>query len=247
MDQMPELLGMSWLENGIGLAGWIIAALSLLVALFSLRASSTQFARAQMRENQVRVATSYMQLELASSDIFRFTAENAAMLSLLRGPKGPIIGPEDPRFTTACEVLNNLYYQTLNLFEVCSRLRRDEVVSPAVFASWIAWFIELIEDRYLRDHWEGIRANYTDDLRVIMDVGCDLYERLPPDRFDDAFYLAVASIMSKEPYHAEQRIKHGPCREIAEWRQKKRVVWDEENKRLVGSPSPGTSPQKLHA
>lgn len=241
LDQLSELLASRWLENGIGLAGWMVALLSLLVAGVSLRISGAQFARAQTRENDVRVATSYMQLELASSDIFRFTAEHAELLRLVRGPGGPRIPARDPRFATACEVLRNLYYQTLNLFEVCSRLRRDEVVPPAVFASWVAWFIELIEDRYFREHWEAIRANYTDDVRVIMDVGCDLYTRLPEDDFEDAFYLAVANIMTREPRHAAQSVEEGPCREIAEWRRKKRFIWDETRHCLVESPSPGTS------
>jgi hypothetical protein len=88
-------------------------------------------------------------------------------------------------------------YQSLNLFEVCARFRRQDLIKPEVFSSWVAWMAELLEDDFFRACWHsGIRSNYTRDVRDIFDVGVEIYAAgMPRDRRDQALYEAVAEIM----------------------------------------------------
>lgn len=51
----------------------------------------------------------------------------------------------------------NLYFQTLNLFEVCARFRRQKIINSDIFASWIAWFYDTLDDWYFRDQWPDLR------------------------------------------------------------------------------------------
>jgi hypothetical protein len=214
-----------WVPNGIAtlaLVASIIAAIaSAFSALFAIRAirlSGSQFDIASAREERffkeiaerdrrVQIASAYMTLETQSSDIFRHTGEHAEMLLLFRGDPQPAVTAAHPDYAKAREVTLNLYYQSLNLFEVSARFRRDEIMEHSVFASWVAWFIELLDDQFFRDNWPNIRANYTPDVRDIFDVGTEIYGALTdPAQREAAFYDAVADIME--------------CEEIRGWTRK---------------------------
>jgi GNAT superfamily N-acetyltransferase len=72
----------------------------------------------------------------------------------------------------------NLYFQTLNLFEVCTRFRKNGVIDEEVFASWISWFYDTLDDWYFREQWRGgMRGNYTPDLQTIFDAGVAIFDR----------------------------------------------------------------------
>ena len=75
--------------------------------------------------------------------------------------------------------------------------------------------------------WPEIRANYTDDVRDIFDVGHDIWNLEPEATRTAHFYSAVAWIM---------RDKSGkPCAEIAGWIEKlerEKVTWPQIRDRL---------------
>lgn len=166
------------------------------------------------RELSAQVAANYLSLEIQSSEIFKYTAENDALIGPLRGPNGRWQGRDR---AAGRAVLLNLYYQSLNLFEVCARFRRRDMVEPEVFASWVAWFLEILEDDYFRSQWRPlIRGNYTNDIRSIFDVGVEIFEAgLGDEECQTAFYDAVSRIMAKPT---------GPCSVIAGWPEEMKDV-----------------------
>ncbi len=45
-----------------------------------------------------------------------------------------------------------------------------------MFASWVAWFYDTLDDWYFREMWPDFRGNYTDDVRDIFDLGIALFK-----------------------------------------------------------------------
>ncbi|TGX56033.1 hypothetical protein E5A73_02680 [Sphingomonas gei] len=193
----------------------LIAAASAIFAWLTVRSARIQFERTETREGRASIAGNYLALETASSEIFKYMAENHDRIGKLRGTvPDKVLGAS--KNAEALGVLLQLYYQSLNLFEVCARFRRDDLVKPEVFASWIAWMVEILEDSYFRRHWGAlIRSNYTRDVRDIFDIGVDIFSRpLEEQLRNRAFYEAVGEIM-------------GNCPVIANWLSdtKKATKW----------------------
>jgi hypothetical protein len=214
----------------IALLAMLASTLSAFYAYYSARSAKHQFAQVEKRERGAQVAANYLALETSSSEIFKYTADNETKIAPLRGSvKKAIWSLEE--YAEARGILINLYYQSLNLFEVCARFRRQDLIKPEVFASWIAWMVEILEDSFFRDHWASlIRSNYTRDVREIFDVGVDIFSRrMPEERRNDAFYAAAAEIM-------------GNCPKIAGWLAdiKEETKW-ESLKSSRGFLSNGTS------
>ncbi len=129
---------------------------------------------AAARALRVERSQAYLQLEIASIDTFRFRAEYAyAIVWSLDGSN-----PKRLRKDILAEQVDQYYYQCLNLFEVVSRFRKEKVIAPEIYASWVAWFFEVLEVRYFREQWRyEYRDNYTRELQQIFDDGIELFER----------------------------------------------------------------------
>lgn len=200
------------------------------------------------QELQLRNAEVYMQLEVHSSEIFKFTAQNSAII----GPFRRLEKPEDiehaDNYLEASETALNLYLQSLNLFEVAARMRRAHLFPHEVFASWVAWFEEILQSWYFRQEWPGyIRPNYTRDVRDIFDVGHAIYAEVDdPVERSRAFYCSVAEIMRDET-------TNDPCREILRWldeletpakwtKQAAQPSWSNGTSRPKPPPPPPASP-----
>ena len=216
----------------------LLALVAIGMSILSLFISAITYGWSEQRERRVEKSTAYLNLEVNSSEVFRYAAEKAKVLKPLRcAEEGEYCLPDGEALDEAQETAENLYYQSLNLFEVCARFRRQQIVEPEVFASWVAWFYEVLEGWYFRKIWDDeLRENYTEDVRAIFDAGCDIFESTIPnlDR-KDAFYRAVDDIMSR-PNAAKGESA------IREWRNslEKRTLW----KDLASYPklqSPGTS------
>ena len=96
--------------------------------------------------------------------------------ALLRADALPVqaAAPDDD----AWETTQNYYFQCLNLFEVCANFRRQGVIKPAVFASWVAWCEDIAKDWYFQSiWWSELRGNYTRDVRDIFDIGVGIFTR----------------------------------------------------------------------
>jgi ribosomal protein S18 acetylase RimI-like enzyme len=104
-------------------------------------------------------------------------------------------------------------------------------VSPEVFASWVTWFHEILQDWYFRSIWrDELRANYTRDVRNIFDAGVEIYEReSDPAMRERAFFGAVAYLF-------------GGCRVVGEWLDHLETVpvipSDWRGRQIIGRPGP---------
>lgn len=175
----------------------LLAAAALGIALVSLLISLVTYVFTEAREARVEKSSAYLNLEVQSGVAFQYAATHAELMDPLRKPQKPVQLRRDDEYRRACETTLNLYFQSLNLFEVCARFRRQKIIAPEVFASWVAWFYEIQDDWYFREMWPTeIRSNYTDDVRAIFDTGCQIFKSpLAPEARQAAFYAAVADIM----------------------------------------------------
>jgi hypothetical protein len=149
----------SGLQGVFSSLGVIISFLGLLVTLFI-------FVKQQWRLERVQKQETYQRLELASNELFRFTANNAAVLC------GYVSMEKDPAFQlteTGSMVADNHIFQTLNLFEMAARLRQANFFEDEVFGSWVIWYYDLLGSWYFREAWSKIRPNYTLEMRRVFD------------------------------------------------------------------------------
>lgn len=148
-----------------------IGVLTLAVGLYYSHQTKVQSVKTEQ-------ATAYLSLEMYSNDVFKYEAENFALLVPYRSLSRPADLPAEAAGSNAAGAAVNLYFQTLNLFEVCTRFRNDGVIEEEVFATWVAWFYDTLDDWYFRAQWrEGVRENYTHDLQAIFDRGVAIFER----------------------------------------------------------------------
>lgn len=174
-----------------------------LIALAAILASASVaifvYWRTEGRERRIEKSSAYMDLEVHSSEAFRYQAENARTMAPFRQVDRPERLP--PKDHDAWETTLNYYFQCLNLFEVCSNFRRNRIIADQVFASWVAWFYDLLKDWYFRSIWETeLRSNYTRDVRNFFDVGVAIFEQHSDQaERERAFYAAVAHLMDDCP------------------------------------------------
>ncbi len=173
----------------------IIALTAALIAFVSFCVAVWVYARTERRERRIEKSTAYLDLEVHSSEAFRYQADNADTMSALRVARRPaaVPAPGDPAWETTL----NYYFLCLNLFEVCANFRRNSIVRAEVFASWVAWFHDILSDWYFQSIWRSeLRNNYTRDVRNIFDVGVEIFERETDlVRREREFYLAVAYLI----------------------------------------------------
>lgn len=203
------------------------------------RRQDSFYGRTEARELSLKTMSVYMELEVNSSKIFEYTAERSHLMAYFRATEpDPGLRPSTTDYDKCAETTLNLYFQSLNLFEVCAHMYRHDLFPRDVFGSWIAWFYEVLDDWYFQEQWPQIRENYTQDVRAIFDIGTDIF-RYALDDEDRlrAFYDGVATAMA--PRVAEQI-------EIGDWldRAKKGMSWDSVPSKEKYS-SPGTNPKTL--
>lgn len=194
----------------------LISIVAAAIALAAFLAAFWFSRRARQDGLRVEKSNAYLNLEVASSEVFKYEAEKDAHL---RPYRTVYVDPaERARLAELpdAKIAYNLYFQTLNLFEVCARFRRQDIIEHQVFASWVAWFYDTLDDWYFREMWRDFRCNYTDDVRDIFDLGTMIFarhgEEAPAGEADEekrdatrkaAFYKAVAGQMQ--------------CTEIGDW------------------------------
>lgn len=202
----------------------LVAISAAIIALLAFIATAWASLSARADSLRVEKSNAYFSLEVASSEVFKYEAEKELDIRDYR----TVYPPRDRRKCTrlknapAAKTAYNLYFQTLNLFEVCARFRRQEIIEHEVFASWVAWFYDTLDDWYFRAMWEDFRCNYTNDVRDIFDLGIRLFEGHDAPLADksaeetrdferkDAFYKAVAAQMQ--------------CTEIETWLGRTKAV-----------------------
>lgn len=175
----------------------IIQAISILgAALTFVVAQSIEKKKDRRNANK----ESYQQLEFASIDLFRFEAENIEMIRPIWEE-----GKEIPSQNTADYiVLMNYVCQMLNLFEMALKFRKDKILLPEVFGTWIAWFQLLVTSPGFHEIWKDVRMDYLPELREIMDGGI----RIAKEETDE-------DVIESEFYHFVSRVVN--CETISEW------------------------------
>lgn len=110
----------------------------------------------------------YQQLELASIDLFRFEFEHSERVWPLYSGE-PLPEPN----TRAYRDLLNHVTQILNLFEMIVMFRREKIISPAIFASWVAWFWDMSETKNFAKIWNENSSNYTRELQQVLNLAIE--------------------------------------------------------------------------
>lgn len=139
--------------------------LNVIVASVALLITCAFFYIQILRERGGLKREIYQRLELASNDIFRFEAEHLDLLECLYSAEN------------FCDKNSQTYRgliayvtQVLNLFEIAIRFRKQKVMPPDVFGSWVIWFYDLCSADNFPSVWEDLRFNYLPELREIMDT-----------------------------------------------------------------------------
>ncbi|MDG2532423.1 hypothetical protein P6144_02090 [Sphingomonas sp. HITSZ_GF] len=206
----------------------LIAIISAAVALLAFLAAYWFSRRAREDGLRVEKSTAYLSLEMASSEVFKYEAEKDAELKPYRTVYAAPSARKRLGGRSNAKIAYNLYFQTLNLFEVCARFRRQSIIEHQVFASWVAWFYDTLDDWYFREMWYDLRSNYTDDVRDIFDLGTAIFARHGEEApaGDDA--EAVLDAARKAEFYAAVAAQM-QCREIAGW-------LDKTEKRAIAPP-----------
>ena len=194
-------------QFGANLIALVALAVSVLAGLYSWwtgREGRKLERHMSARDDRIEKSTAYLQLEVHSSEAFRYAAENAEAMRPYEATERPARLPKGDR--RDAETTRQYYYQCLNLFEVCSNFRRNGVIDETVYASWVAWFHEVLDQWYFRELWQAeMRDNYTPDVRNVFDIGVQIYETYPdPEKRREEFYHAVCHLL-------------GGCDAVAGW------------------------------
>lgn len=143
------------------------------------------------RERRMMADEIYQRLELASNDLFEFEAEHPEIARALWDD-----GAGDEVAEVAVEAHVS---RILNLFEMAARFRKQGIVPPEVFGSWVIWYWHLCTRPAFSALWSGdLRLNYVPTLREIMDFGVQLHAKQAEDeaRKRRAFFEFVAAKLS---------------------------------------------------
>lgn len=161
-------------DMGTQLAANWIAVVALALSALAVGYTWWSTRHTNRRDDRIEKSSAYLQLEVHSSEAFRYAAENSAAMKPFEASQRPSRRPRDD--SKGAAITRQYYFQCLNLFEVCSNFRRNQVVDKHVYASWVAWFHEVLDQWYFRELWAGeMRENYTPDVRHIFDLGLQVY------------------------------------------------------------------------
>lgn len=189
-----------------GVVGALGIALSVLAGILGYLVVSRPAARQALR---IERSQAYLNLELASIEIFRYKAEKWITMQWLLDGKNRGIGTAQ-----LTEEADQYAYQCLNLFEVASRFRKENIIDKFVYASWVAWFYEMLEVEYFRNRWPIVYVdNYTPELQRIFNAGIALWDAYPepsegerPEPGEVGPAGSVGQLRRKAFYHEVGRI-----------------------------------------
>lgn len=126
------------------------------------------------RERRMMADEIYQRLELASNELFEFEAEHPEIARAL--------WDDDVGGDAVDVVIEAHVSRILNLFEMAARFRKQGIVPPEVFGSWVIWYWHLCTRPAFGALWSGdLRLNYVPTLREIMDFGVRLHAKQPGD------------------------------------------------------------------
>ena len=142
----------------------IIQATSIIVAVLTFIVAHI-ISRAKDRRTANR--ETYQRLELASIDLFRFEADHIEAIRPIWEENVPVPDMESAEYIVTMDYV----CQILNLFEMAIRLRKERIVPPEVFGSWVIWYYNVANAPHFEQIWNEVMWDYTSDLRLIMHEG----------------------------------------------------------------------------
>lgn len=140
-----------------------LSALSLNLALWALVVTILLAVLSARRASRIEREENYIQLELASNELFRFEATHAANIEPFLSTNKPENVPEGR------STIRAFLFQTLSLFEIAVRLRREDRFGQQAFGTWVIWFYDTHDGWFFRQEWPELRENYTAEIRGIFD------------------------------------------------------------------------------
>jgi hypothetical protein len=189
-------------------AGIIIAATMVVL--------TNRFTADQARRSAGQVI--YQKLEFASVELFRFEASHPELVKALWFEEPVKLG-DNPTAEEKLAAYNLEQYvcQLLNLFEMELRFRREGIIPPDVFASWIVWMYEICCLPTFVQLWkEELEPHYITDFQILINEGIHVGQSDVPyrDSSDEPdwqkvqrFYEKVAELVSPD----------NPCGEVKNW------------------------------
>ena len=160
----------------------------------------------------------YQQLEFASVELFRFEVDHPDLVEALwfRDPaptkKTPTVADK-----IAAYRLEQYASQILNLFEMELRFRREGIIPPDVFASWVVWIYEVCCLPAFVDIWrKELNPHYILDFQVLINEAIEVGESDVPyrDKSDKPDWHKVQHFYDKV---AELVSPGSPCLEVKTW------------------------------
>lgn len=183
----------------------------------------------------------YQNLEFASVELFRFEAEHPELVRALWFDEPKPLGDHPTKEEELARyALEQYVCQMLNMFEMELRFRREGIIPPDVFASWIVWFYEICCLPTFIELWKTeLKPHYILDFQNLIDKGIEVAEKEietrdvtgEPNwiRVQD-FYEEVAKLVSPGK----------PCAQIRHWLGERGLLDDK--KRKVKDPGLGVIP-----
>jgi MFS family permease len=146
------------INNAAQIVGIVIAA--AMIVLTNLINSKQQ--------NQTAQHKIYQTLELQSVQLFQWEIEHPKQVEAFWYRKSP------PRESIRRYLLKQYVCQMLNLFEMAVRFRRQGIIAPEVFGSWVIWMWEVCNAKVFHQLWasdDALWSNYVVEFREVMSKG----------------------------------------------------------------------------
>jgi hypothetical protein len=196
-------------------AGIIIAATMVVL--------TNRFTADQARRSAGQVI--YQKLENASVQLFRFEAEHPELVKALWFEEPILLGDnatvEDK---LAAYNLEQYVCQMLNLFEMELRFRREGIIPPDVFASWVVWMYEVCCLPTFVHLWRNeLEAHYITDFQTLINEGIHVGQSDVPyrDSSDEPDWQKVQRFYDKV---AELVSPDNPCGEVRNWLLERKLL-----------------------
>jgi GNAT superfamily N-acetyltransferase/single-stranded DNA-binding protein len=141
----------------VGSGGFLAA----IIALFSFISTSR-------KQRKIERNNMYQQLEFASINLFKWEAENIKTILKIneeykKEKEHRNISGEDKAF------IERLYFQTMNLFELCISSAEEQTLPGKEFGTWLTWIHGFANEHGFKEIWSEIKTNYTPECRKIID------------------------------------------------------------------------------
>jgi hypothetical protein len=167
----------------------------------------------------------YQKLEFASVDLFRFEVNHPELVKALwfdaPAPLGDNATAEEK---LAAYNLEQYVCQLLNLFEMELRFRREGIIPPDVFASWVVWMYEICCLPTFVHIWKSeLEPHYITDFQILINEGIEVGQSDVPyrDGSDEPDWGKVQRFYDRV---AELVNPGNPCGEVTNWLQERKLL-----------------------